>query len=69
MYSVYWNRECWYNNFMTEDEAINEVARLIKDNDGEYVAAGTDNGVHWWMVKFANEYGAIYYEAITVKKN
>jgi hypothetical protein len=69
MYSVYWNKECWYDNFMTEGEAIKEVARLINDDDGEYVAVGTDNGTHWWLVKFANEYGVIYYEVITVRKN
>lgn len=69
MYSVYYNDDCLYSSFEKEDTAIKAALDFIETFKSGYIVAGNDNGNLWWLIRFIDDLGFPFYEAVSVVNN
>ena len=69
MFNVYWDRDRVDGSYETDDEAVQAISTIIKQNNGEILAAGHDGNNWWWVVRFYDANDLAEYECFSVRKN
>ena len=51
MFDIYYNGSCVCGGYETDDRAAHVADMIIKQNNGEILAAGHDGNNWWWVVR------------------
>ena len=70
MFDIYYNGSCVCGGYETDDRAAHVTDMIIKQNNGEILAAGHDGNNWWWVARFYDANGFAEYGCFSVcKKN
>ena len=69
MFDIYYNGSCVCGGYETDDRAAHVADMIIKQNNGEILAAGHDGNNWWWVVRFYDANSFAEYECFSVRKN
>lgn len=69
MFDIYCDKNCVCGGYETEERAVYVADMIIKQNNGEILAAGQDGNNWWGVVRFCDTNGFAEYECFSVRKN